>query len=851
MKWLTGYVPKERSIAYVLGSGIMCLSHYGAAESPFFNPVLFLFGIIFIGFSATSRKPPVIRNTHSATGDILVPSAVFIAIETIRCLIPAESVRELVAIAVSIPLATLTAFAVFRLMSALKTWFGRLVFLFFLFLVFITRDPSINVLAFMTLLAAAPFSWPGRLEKTDFQRLLIPGIALLTGWIAIENLAKGPILDPQVFGFMAGGTYALGSVLMRIFIYSAILVVIWRLSKPMHIRSRLRWAFLLNFMIPFALLLVLSAFSVVFLVGGYNATAAQRVIRQYGAEAGYQAQKLYEAFQGLGTPPPGEVPFRRVAFVRLTDGAERAFGNIHEEIVRWLDGDRHRTVEFISISNGDEWEFWVAGYFRDTGGAGAVLAYQVDETMLNRVRDTTGMELLLVKGQSLPWEPWPSAPFIASSGIDTSSRGEDLFNAGAAMFYLPSVQSTIELAATLKVYGTRTQFLKSLILNQMDSSGLVSSEENRPVKLDFGTVTSDSLNLENVNIWNLLLFMILIGLLGVLAALVVLSLSTSFLISRRINRSVKVLKDGTTALNRGDLTYRIPIVSGDELGELARDFNQMIESIKEYTEERETFLLQQVEKERLENDLETARILQQSLLPGGPIDEHPALEIAASFQPMEEVGGDYYDYLWFRDQGIGLVIGDVSGHGMSAGLLMVMAKSCLVNQVRTAPGIRDVMTAINNMILDTFKKKRLMTFQYAVFTPDGSRMRFASAGHQFPYLYRTATGHLEELESISYPLGVRRELKLDVQEVALDEDDCVIMFTDGLVEAVNTDNEQLGYDRLREIFSSITCRSAKEAVQAVMARIDAYRNGAGQVDDMTLVVVRRRQLVAEVESDGE
>ncbi|HPQ40471.1 MAG TPA: SpoIIE family protein phosphatase, partial [bacterium] len=566
-------------------------------------------------------------------------------------------------------------------------------------------------------------------------------------------------------------------------------------------------------------------------------------------EAAYQAQKLYEAFQGLGTAPPGEVPFRRVAFVRLPDGTERSFGNTAPEIIQWIDGDRRRNVEFISIERGDRWEFWVAGYYRDRDNAGAVLAYQVDVVMLNRVRDTTGMELMLVKGQSFPWDTWPSAPAIVSSGINPAERGKGLFNAGAAMFYLPSTSSSIQLAATLKVYGTQRQFLKSLMLSQINTPDLDLLAPGPQVELSFGRMSSESINLESVNIWNLLLFMILVGMLGVLAALVVLSLSTSFLISRRINRSVKVLKDGTNALDRGDLNYRIPIVSSDELGELAQEFNQMIDNIRHYTEEREAFLLQQVEKERLEQDLETARLLQRSLLPGAAIDNHPALEIAAMFRPMEEVGGDYYDYLWFQDRGIGLVIGDVSGHGMSAGLLMVMAKSCLVNQVRTSPGITDIMTAINNMILDTFKKKRLMTFQYAVFTPDGSRMRFASAGHQFPYLYRAATGRLEELESISYPLGVRRELSLDIKEINLSENDCVVLFTDGLVEAVNPENEQLGYERLRDIFSKIRNCSAAQGVKAVMREIDAFRNGAGQVDDMTLVIIRKRNHRANATSD--
>ncbi len=457
----------------------------------------------------------------------------------------------------------------------------------------------------------------------------------------------------------------------------------------MHIRTRLRWAFLLNFLVPFTLLLILSICSVVFLVGGYNAAAAHRIIGQYGVEAAFQARNLYDAFRGQATNPPAAVPFKRVAFVKLPDGSEKSFGDISPELTRLLNHKRQRQVEFIAVERGGLWEFWVAGYYRDRQEAGAVLAYQVDETLLNRVRDTTGLELMLIKGQSFPWfESWPDEPYIMTDGLTEENRKSKMFNVGAAMFYEPSDDATIKLSATLRVMGTRDMLLKSLMLNQINREEELGVEAIRPVSLSFGTMTSDSIDLESINIFNAFLFIFLAGMLGVLAALVILSLSTSYLISRRINRSVKILKNGTTALDRGNLEYRIPIISSDELGELAIDFNQMAENLQKNSALREKLLLEQVEKERLQETLETARLLQQSLLPQGNIDDHPALEVAADFRPMETVGGDYYDYLWFRDDGIGLVIGDVSGHGMSAGLLMVMAKSCLVNQVRTSPGIQ-------------------------------------------------------------------------------------------------------------------------------------------------------------------
>lgn len=839
MRRSSQYFPWERQIAYGLGTVAMCIAHYWAQDAVFFNTVLYVLAFAFIGFAVASKYKSVIFDSWDLVLDIFLYGFALVSIETIRTFVPPGGVSRAMAVWGSLPLMAAVIILTLKLFSTDKPVFGKIMMIGMMIIKFLVASPLTPILTLFILFSAMPYSWATRLSPKELRRSVLIGLALLAGSVATIYLLPSPVLDPEQFSFMAKGVYALGATMIRVTTYAAVMLLAWRWLKPMRIRSRLRWAFLLNFLIPFMLLLVLSAFSVVFLVGGYNAAASQRIIGQYGEEAAYQARKLYEAFQGLGTPPPGEVPFRRVAFVRLSDGTERSFGDTHPDIIRWLSEKRRKTVEFVSIADGDDWEFWVAGYFRDENDAGAVLAYQVDQIMLNRIRDTIGLDLMLVKGQSFPWDKWPDEAFLVSDGIDLQQKGAGLFNAGAAMFYLPSTNSYPELSATLRVMGTRNQFIESLMLSQINGEDPLDVDEEQLIKMDFGTISSDTINLESVNIWNLILFIILVGMLGILAALVVLSLSTSFLISRRINRSVKVLKDGTTALDRGDLDYRIPIVSGDELGELANDFNQMAANIKQITTEREKFLLQQVEKERLEQDLETARILQQSLLPGEALQGHDSLEIAAEFRPMEEVGGDYYDYLWFRDKGIGLVIGDVSGHGMSAGLLMVMAKSCLVNQVRTSPGIRDVMAAINNMILDTFKNKRLMTFQYAVFTPDGSRMRFASAGHQFPYVYRSETNTLEEVESISYPLGVRRELALDVREISLNDGDSVILFTDGLVEAVNRENEQLGYQRLREVFAGVDGCSASDSVARIMSDIDQFRGGAGQVDDMTLVVIRK------------
>jgi serine phosphatase RsbU (regulator of sigma subunit) len=829
---------RHRITAFVLGVALMGLPHLIVSAVPFVSALFTLLAIVCIGYAIGFREQ---TQPDQTAGHLLLFSAILVLFESLRLFLP-DAAGYVLALFFSIPVAAATALSGYKLLTASKSKKAKTLLMFTLFLVFVSGSPGIWVFTGMVLLASLPCRWALAFNRKQLQKSVLIGTALLFGWIAVVSMHSGHLLDTARYNFLHTGMYSLGSTLFRVFVYAGLLCCLWHVFKPLRIRTRLRWAFLLNFLIPFSLLLMLSGFAVVFLVGGYNAAVAQRIIGQYGVYAAIRAENLYDAYLNQKTVVGENVPFTSSTLIRLPDEPDIVRGDMVPEISQLLNHERRRLVEYVAVERDDIWEFWVSGYYHHNAGTGAVVAYRIDQTMLNRLRDVMGFEAMLVRGQSFPWiTAMPKdVPYYQSDGIDRISKEHRLFNIGAAMFYKPAERNALELSATLRILATKDMLLNALMLSELRTSELDSVTPQSQMHTTFGSIQADTFDLESINVFNAFLFVLLAGMFGVLLALVILSLSTSFLISRRINRSVKVLKDGTTALDSGNLDYRIPIVSSDELGGLASDFNQMAENLSNYTAEREKLLLEQVEKERLQETFETARLLQQSLLPEGSIDNHPALEVAADFRPMDTVGGDYYDYLWFRDNGLGLVIGDVSGHGMPAGLMMAMAKSCLVNQVRTSPGIYDVMSAVNNMILESFQSKRIMTFQYAVFTPDGSRMRFASAGHQFPYLYNASDESLHELESIAYPLGVRHTLAIDIKEVTLEPGDAVILFTDGLVEAVNPDGEQLGYDRLQDIFREVAHLSAHDAVQRVMYRIDQFRNGSAQVDDITLVVVRRR-----------
>ncbi len=253
-----------------------------------------------------------------------------------------------------------------------------------------------------------------------------------------------------------------------------------------------------------------------------------------------------------------------------------------------------------------------------------------------------------------------------------------------------------------------------------------------------------------------------------------------------------------------------------------------IENIRLYAE--------RAEQDRIRRELENARRIQMGILP----DEDPqsdVIEISSFFKPAAEVGGDYYDFVRFSKDRIGIAIGDVSGHGLDAGLLVSMAKSCLFTTTRQSQDISDVMEAMNEMVCQV-KVRLFMTFAFSMIDAERHQLSISSAGHPFPYHLSAATGELNTVEEGMYPLGVRRDISYPIYEFRLGPGDLLIYFSDGIIEAVNERGEQLGFERFEEIIKRSAGGHARSVRDRILSEFDAFRGSAPIVDDVTLIVVR-------------
>lgn len=248
------------------------------------------------------------------------------------------------------------------------------------------------------------------------------------------------------------------------------------------------------------------------------------------------------------------------------------------------------------------------------------------------------------------------------------------------------------------------------------------------------------------------------------------------------------------------------------------------------------------QNERMIQDLLRARELQISMLPDEDLEISMlgGLRLTASgvCYPAELVGGDYYDYFPLVDDRVGLVIGDVMGHGFHTGLMVCTAKSCLYNQVKSDSSVSSVMSAMNDMVYGFVHGDLFMSFCYIVVDLRDGRLSFCNAGHSYPYHYHASSGQLDTLESNACLLGVLEYQYFETLEREWELDDLLVLYTDGITEAHNSEGEAFGVDRLIELVISNSHLPPDQLRTAVFLDLSRFCQGTEQMDDTSLVIVR-------------
>ena len=242
----------------------------------------------------------------------------------------------------------------------------------------------------------------------------------------------------------------------------------------------------------------------------------------------------------------------------------------------------------------------------------------------------------------------------------------------------------------------------------------------------------------------------------------------------------------------------------------------------------------------IENELKIATDIQINLLPKD-IPNVKGVDIAAKMQPAREMGGDYYDWTAESDSILNIVIGDVSGKGLPAGLIMVMAHS-IVKAYLLSGLPTDLLMILTNKILEPdMGTARFMTLMLLRWDYTEKLLRYTSAGHEHLIIYRANTGKCEVTKAGGLALGVAPDIEEFVQEKAVkfDEGDILLLYTDGVTEAHNSNEEMLGLKTLVNMVKKYGKLSAQEIVNNIFQNVIDYMKDAEQFDDITLVAIKR------------
>jgi serine phosphatase RsbU (regulator of sigma subunit)/predicted ester cyclase len=243
------------------------------------------------------------------------------------------------------------------------------------------------------------------------------------------------------------------------------------------------------------------------------------------------------------------------------------------------------------------------------------------------------------------------------------------------------------------------------------------------------------------------------------------------------------------------------------------------------------------ERERIEQELRVARTIQQASLPK-EVPQPEGWQLSPFYQPAREVGGDFYDFFALEEGRVGVVVGDATGKGMPAALVAEATSNMLraVAQALGSSSPGEVLSRVNETLLARIPPNMFVTCFYAVLDAGSASLRYANAGHDLPYLWHG--GDAGELRARGMPLGLMPGMSYEEGEISLREGNCVLFYSDGLVEAHDPKGEMFGFPRLRTLIAE---HAEKESLEeALLEELYSFvGEGWEQEDDITLLTLRR------------
>ena len=323
-------------------------------------------------------------------------------------------------------------------------------------------------------------------------------------------------------------------------------------------------------------------------------------------------------------------------------------------------------------------------------------------------------------------------------------------------------------------------------------------------------------------------FMIYFAVVGIIITMI------SFAVSGTITNPIKRLTESVKAIGQGDFDRKIEVDTKDEVGVLGERFNEMQDNLKVYMDNIKKVT---AEKERIGAELNVAAQIQADMLPNifPPFPERKDFDLYATMNPAKEVGGDFYDLFLVDDDHLVLVMADVSGKGVPAALFMVISKTLIKDRAMLGGTPAEVLSYANEQLCVGNEAELFVTVWMAVIELSTGKGIAANAGHEHPVIKR-AGGEWELVVYKHSPAVATMEgMKFREHEFELHPGDTLYVYTDGVPEATNADNELFGTDRMLEALTQCGSTDPMELLPAVKKSIDVFVGDAPQFDDITML----------------
>ena len=323
--------------------------------------------------------------------------------------------------------------------------------------------------------------------------------------------------------------------------------------------------------------------------------------------------------------------------------------------------------------------------------------------------------------------------------------------------------------------------------------------------------------------------------LGIVGFILLLIMIITF--SKKLTKPLYSLSKATKVIAQGNFDVSLPLVqSEDEIGDLTNSMQFMLRELKTYVKNlAETT----AEKEKIESELRIAHEIQMGMIPKTfpPFPTRSDVDIYAELIPAKEVGGDLYDYFFLDDSHLCVTVGDVSGKGVPASLLMAVTRTLLRSKAQPGMKSDELVNLINENLYSDNESRLFVTYFLGIIDLSNGNFDYTSAGHNPPYVIRK-NGTVELLESPhSYPLGISNRTSYKSSQIKLQFGDKLFLYTDGITEAMNLQEIMFEDDNLKTILDNNYSESVEIIANEVMSGVQKFAEDQDQYDDMTVVAI--------------